>query len=855
MEGTIAKLKGLFISNPFTDFISPASNLKRKKSKQVEPGRSHPNNSVVTLTLCLILFTLLIPSARAQQNQITIRMMGGSAYGIPPKEATSPRSIARRAVFEEFHRENPNIRVVNAGGLQLAGDDAESAFLMSMAGDTAPDVFMVNFRQYYKFIDEGFCLPLDPFINQDPGQLKRINPIILKVLRSYDGHIYAMPWFQVAQALYYRKDFFRMAGLDPNKPPRTWAEFYKDGQALSMIRPGLYAFAFYADPGDAAYWWINFLWQAGGDAVIPTPSGIWKADIATPAGVKALQFYRKLVKDTWKGPDGKTYGPVATINANVGDMENNDQLAMWFEYTNDLALSESTVDPSKLGIAAMPAGPAGQQNEINAGMFAINATIKDPAKIAACWKFIKFFSGPTAARIMTQKFVEMGMANMVNPVDLKAYGYESLLGEVDPNYVKANENLFKTGHPEPYGRNCEQVYAVMGDALDRARLENTPAMTILKDVQAEMDSKLLGYTPPDVLRRRQDWAAGICVFLAIFAMAASWLGVKWAKMHPAEDVPERLPAGVSRKWVRLFVGGCVFPASLLIFVWSYLPLGRGLVIAFQSYHIIKGSHWVGLDNFIQVFTRPSFIQALGNTILYVVLTIAIGFLLPMFLALALDEIPKGRVFFRVLYYLPAMTSSMVIALLWREIYDKSENGLLNQILLPIIHGLNVPLGWMHIAPILPTHDWLGDPRLALFSVVLPGIWAAAGPGSILYLAALKNVPQERYEAADIDGAGWWQKIIRVTMPALKPLILINLLGVFIGSFKAFDNIFVMTGGGPLGHTNTLGLEIWKSAFMYLEFGYATAAAWVMGAILVGFTLVQVKTLLAMRFTSSGAPAN
>ncbi len=804
---------------------------------------------------CLALAFILISSlASGQQKTITIRMMGGSAYGLPPKEATTPRSIARRAVFEEFHRENPNIRVVNAGGLQLAGNDAESAFLMSMAGDTAPDVFYVNFREYYKFIDEGFCRPLDDLIAKSPDILNHVNPIILKVLKSYDGHVYAMPWFQVAQALYYRKDFFREAGLDPGKPPKTWAEFYKDAQALSMIKPGLYAFAFYNDPGDAAYWWINFLWQAGGEAVIPAKNGVWKADIATPAGVKALDFYRLLVKHTWIGPDGKRYGPVATISGDVNQLEQDDKLAMWFEYTNDLSLSESSVDPSKLGIAAMPAGPAGRQNEINAGMWAINATIKDPAKIAACWKFIKFFAGQKATEITTRKFVEMGMGNLVNPVDLKKYGYSNLLGEVDPSYVKANETLFKDGHPEPYGRNCEQVYSVMGDALDRARLENTPAMTILKQVQNEMNQKLLGYTPEAQLKKEQECAAGICVFLVILAVGSSYFGWKWARSHQTETV-ERLPAGVSRRWVRLFVGSCVFPAALLIFVWSYLPLGRGLVIAFQSYHIVKGSHWVGLDNFIQVFTRPSFAQALGNTLLYVLLTIGIGFFLPMLLALALDEIPVGRTFFRVLYYLPAMTSSMVIALLWREIYDKSSHGLLNQILLPIIHIINVPLGWIHVAPVAKTHDWLGDPRLALFSVVLPGIWAAAGPGSILYLAALKNVPQERYEAADIDGANWRQKIFKITMPALRPLILINLLGVFIGSFKAFDNIFVMTGGGPLGHTNTLGLEIWKSAFMYLEFGYATAAAWVMGSILVGFTLIQVRSLLKMRFTSSGAAVN
>lgn len=148
------------------------------------------------------------------------------------------------------------------------------------------------------------------------------------------------------------------------------------------------------------------------------------------------------------------------------------------------------------------------------------------------------------------------------------------------------------------------------------------------------------------------------------------------------------------------------------------------------------------------------------------------------------------------------------------------------------------------------NDWLGNPSLAIFAVVIPGIWAGAGPGSILYLAALKNISEDRYEAADLDGANWWHKIVHITLPGLKPLILINLLGVFIAGFKAMENIFVLTQGGPLNSTRTIGLEVWQNAFMYLKFGYATAAAWVMGAILIGFTLIQIRSLLKMRFTTA-----
>jgi multiple sugar transport system permease protein len=283
-----------------------------------------------------------------------------------------------------------------------------------------------------------------------------------------------------------------------------------------------------------------------------------------------------------------------------------------------------------------------------------------------------------------------------------------------------------------------------------------------------------------------------------------------------------------------------------ILVWAYWPLLHGLVIAFQDYKIMKGARWVGMDNFIAVATEQVFWRSLWNSFVYVGLTILIGFLIPLFLALALNEIPRWKVFFRTVFFLPAMTSPIVIAFLWRQFYDKSEQGILNQLLAPPIELLNRMVG----TQIPLAHDWLGDPSLAMFAVVLPGIWAGAGPGSILYLAALKNIPGERYEAADVDGASWWHKVRHIAVPGLKPLILINLLGVFIAGFKAMENIFVLTGGGPLYATNTIGLEVWKNAFVFLKFGYATAAAWVMGAILIGFTVVQIRYLTKLRFTAA-----
>ncbi len=787
------------------------------------------------------LFCLLgvgLASFVSAQEELTIRMMSGP-YGIPPKESTSTSAQIKRKVFEEFHRANPGLRVVNAGGLSFNGGNLDdSMFLMSMAGDSAPDVFYVNFRQYYTFLEQGFCRPLDDLIAKDPQVMERCNDTVRKVLTSYDGKVYAVPFFQVAVALYYRKDFFKDAGLDPQKPPKDWNEFYSYARKLTDPSKGRSGFIISQPPG---YQFSNFIYAAGGEAVKQEGTR-WKSAINTPEAARSIDFFRKM----FVGKDAP-----AAISKDFTDDIRRGKTAMWLNYSNDILIQTSDLSPSVVGMARVPAGPAGYANEINAGMWAISSRVTDPKKLEACWKFIKFFAGDDAAKINTDKCVELGMGNLVNPMFLKKFGYTDYLAQVDPSYVQANEELFKTGHPEPYGKNCQQVYSVLDNLLDRARLNpNEPASAILASAAQEMDEKLLGYTPPDVLARQRGWAAGILACLLVFLTGLSvWL-IRRMRSTPDTFV-ERIPAGTDRGRMRRFMKVCLFPAVGTIAVWHYYPLFRGLVIAFQDYGIQRGARWVGLDNFIGVFTQPLFYQSLWNSFVYVFLAVSIGFFLPILLALSLNEIPRFKMFFRTVFYLPAMTSSIVIAFVWRQFYDKSPNGLLNTLLKPVIEGVVNPLfARVGHEPWPTSFDWLGDPALAMFAVVLPGIWAGAGPGSILYLAALKNIQPEGYEAADLDGASWIQKIRFITLPGLKPLILINLLGVFIAGFKAMENIFVLTQGGPLNSTRTIGLEVWQNAFMYLKFGYATAAAWVMGSILVGFTLIQIRTLLKMRFQTA-----
>jgi multiple sugar transport system permease protein len=394
----------------------------------------------------------------------------------------------------------------------------------------------------------------------------------------------------------------------------------------------------------------------------------------------------------------------------------------------------------------------------------------------------------------------------------------------------------------------------------------------------------------------------VIAWCAVFVIAAAFLAGGWLlvrSFHTPASTATAQAAGTG-SW-RYHAAAWLFMLIALgsIAVWSYYPLLRGSLMAFQDYRVLGGSRWAGLDNFIEAYNQDDFWIGIRVTFLYVALSLGLGFFAPIILALLLNEVPHGKVMFRIIYYLPAIIPGLITMFLWKAFYDPTPYGMLNQLFLPLgglapkvivlsmalftavlltalynsLHknivkrppsaavaatgGVLLTLlagwwGWNWIIGMLhkqPPFEWLNSADMALLCVILPGIWAGAGAGSLIYLAALKAIPEEMYEAADLDGAGPFRKIWHITLPNLRPLIIINFVGAFIGSFHAMQNIFVMSGSGPLKSTHALSLEIWTSAFLYLKYGYATAIAWILGAFLIGFTVWQLRVLREMKFTT------
>jgi ABC-type sugar transport system permease subunit len=271
--------------------------------------------------------------------------------------------------------------------------------------------------------------------------------------------------------------------------------------------------------------------------------------------------------------------------------------------------------------------------------------------------------------------------------------------------------------------------------------------------------------------------------------------------------------------------------SLVIFL--FIPMVVSLWWSLNDYTGLTAPTFTGLSNYIKLITDDKiFMRGLVNTTLFVLMGMSIGPTLGLLTALMLNQNVRFRSFFRTAYYLPVMTSLVVVSTIWVMLYN--QNGLFNTIL--------INLG-------LDKVGWLSNPHVALISVAIASIWQGFGFETVVFLAALQSISRELYEAAMMDGAGSWAQFRYITLPSLKPVIIFVYIIGIIGSYQVFDQIFVMTGGmnggGPIYSTTTIVYYLF-TRFMNHKLGYASAIAYILFAILVVFSYLQ------MRFTREKA---
>ncbi|WP_091122260.1 carbohydrate ABC transporter permease [Nocardioides terrae] len=241
----------------------------------------------------------------------------------------------------------------------------------------------------------------------------------------------------------------------------------------------------------------------------------------------------------------------------------------------------------------------------------------------------------------------------------------------------------------------------------------------------------------------------------------------------------------------------LLPMLLVFGLFSWWPIARTVVMAFQQTNLVEPAHWVGLDNFHRVLTDPLLPTAIRNTAVFAGLAFVFGYPVPLLLAVVMSDLRRLRGLYAALAYLPVVVPPAVAVLLWQFFYDATDTGV-----------FNTALGWFGIGPV----PWLVSPHWVLPALVIQATWAAAGGTVIIYLAALTSVPRELYDAAQVDGAGVLRKLWHITLPHLRGIMLVTLILQIIGTAQVFLEPYLFTDGGPDNASLTVLLLIYNYAF-------------------------------------------
>jgi ABC-type sugar transport system permease subunit len=265
------------------------------------------------------------------------------------------------------------------------------------------------------------------------------------------------------------------------------------------------------------------------------------------------------------------------------------------------------------------------------------------------------------------------------------------------------------------------------------------------------------------------------------------------------------------------------PSLVVLALFTLYPMVQAGYLSLTDYNLISAAKWVGLDNYAELFVDPAFWNAFWNTVLYAAVVTPVTVALALAFAMMLNQAFVGRAFARTAIFLPFIVSLGIIAIAWSFLLDPNI-GLLSH--------------WLSQIGIVTEQGWLSDPRLAMPAVMLVGVWKNVGFYMVIYLAGVQSIPAELYEAARLDGTTAWQRFRNVTLPLLSNQTLLVSVLALIATLQAFDQIYVMTHGGPYFKTETLVMLIYRSGFQELHFGYGSAISFVLLIFVFLLSMVQ-----------------
>lgn len=716
------------------------------------------------------------------------------------------------AIVDEFNRSQNRIFVEH---LTVSNNNQKT--LIATAGGDPPDVSGLWDGDVVVFADKNAVVPLDGFIRDAGIKAEDYIPVYWDIC-TYKGRVWALPSTPATTALHWNKGMFRAAGLDPDRPPKTFTELDDYTRRLTrreaftgrIIQMGFLP----PEPGWWHHGWGHFfggeLWDGGKNILIDTKpyhdAFNWIASYSRNFGVTSLQNFRSSFGNFSSPQNPFMSGKVAMVLQGVW-MAN-----FIYQYAPDM----------EWGAAPFPV--------VNPG--------DDPVTFAG----LDMLMIPRGAKHPREAFEFMSYVNRQGPMERLCLSHRknSPLREVSEDFYRNHKNPFirmfqelawsKNAVHAPKMSIWNEYNREIYNAFERVWIQEVSPAKALADAKERIQKSWDRAYARDQMKSSPQHS--LLLKLAPFAIAfAILLGVVLVGLV-REIRLRREVGGRERKGIFLELGkglGFASPWLIGLALFVMYPVAASIIYSFCDYSVLSDPFWVGLSNFLEIAGDEVFWKSLGNTLFFAAFALPLGLLIALVVALILDTGVRGMGIYRTLFFLPSVTPMVASAMIWLWIFN-SEFGVLNYVIGKSTLGLIQPI------------PWLIDKRFAMYALILMGFWGIGGTMVIL-LAALQDVPVYLYEAADLDGASWVQKIMHVTLPMISPVIYFNVIMGVIGVLQVFAIPFIMTGGGPARSTLFYTMYLYESAFQDLRMGYACAMAWIL------FLIILVLTLAAVRIAS------
>ena len=735
------------------------------------------------------------------------------------------------AAVAEFMRRNPHIRVtvlsMGAGGMN------PQKLMTSIAGRVPPDVVRQDRFTIGDWAARGAFRCLDDLIERDGIKAADFYPACWSEA-VYRGKVYAIPYGTDDRALYWNKTLFQQAGLDPEKPPRTWRELQDYARRLTVSRGGVYdRIGFIPNYGNS--WLYLYSWQNGGEFMSTDGR---RCTLDNPGTVGALEWMVGVYDMLGGAPAVAAFSQ--TFLGQELDPFFTGKVAMKIDgnwVLNSIARYAPRLD---FGVAPAPIPEARLRGEGRfrdetrfitwSGGFSL-AIPKGTRHVEEAWAFIKWMTSVEGNIIANraQRAYNLSLRRPFVP-NMSAHipSDEAVFRLFAPGQEKFRKplrtflDLMRVSRFRPVTFVGQRLWDEQVRAFELAIYRKKSPQQALSDsravVQRELDKVFQRGRYP-VLKVHAAVAAVVLAFVVLLA-------TMWALAR--RGGPMGRLARAEARWGYLFASPWILGFLLLTFG----PIIVSVVLSFCDYDVLHPARYVGLANYRSLVGEdwPYVRKTLGNALYLAGFGIPLGMMTGLALAMLLNAKVSGMSGYRTAYYLPAIVPTVASAVLWLWVLNPYDYGLVNSVWKGTLSN------WFGIAP----PAWLADEKWAKPALILMGLWGAGG-GMIIWLAGLQGVPAHLYEAAQLDGARWHHLFRHVTLPMLSPTIFFNLIMGTIGALQTFETVYVLTDGqgGPVDATLVPVLYLFNNAFRFFKMGYASALAWLLFWIILALTLVQL----------------